>query len=157
MKINHIILIVSVFVSFTLGAQVNKKQLTGTHWTGNCLGMNCDTMEFVAQKKYKEKFYQWGAYLEGKEFKKDGTVQKYYNIFCITESNPKETSTSTWRWDGERLIIDSDQRTEIYEVILLTRKKKLLKLVHYKGKENNSKEELKLLQKKFMDKKIEEK
>lgn len=141
-----------LLLSTYLTAQVNKKELTGKHWTGNCTGMNCDTMEFVAQKKYKEKFYQWGGFLEGKEFKKDGTAQKYYNIFCSTESDPKQAATSTWRWDGNQLIIDSEQMTEIYEVILLTKRKMLLKLVHYKGKEKNTKEELKLLQKKFMEK-----
>jgi len=102
--------------------------------------MNCDTMSFRAHKKYDSKYYQWGKCPEGWDFVNDSVIQKYYNILCSSESDPKCSFSSQWTLHGDTLEIDSYNMNEKYFIISLRRSELKVKLIRYYAKELKPKE-----------------
>lgn len=109
-------------------AQINSSLLKGKHWAGN-YNNSGDTIVFIAHKKYNGCYYQWGGSSEGWEFMNDSMVQKYYNVFCSSESDPKTLFTSEWKLRGDTLEIDSENMSEKYLILKLSGDKMRVKLL----------------------------
>jgi hypothetical protein len=133
---NLIILAIFSFIfSYSNKNGITKNDLFPRHWAGSCNNVNCDTMTFGSHKKYNAKFYQWGAYAEGFEFNKDGTVSTFHNIHCSNESSPVDNYVSNWYWMGkDSLVIDNRIMNITYKVISLNKNELRIKLLNYKMK-----------------------
>lgn len=108
---------------------INKKELIGKHWVGNLT--DSINYSFEAKSKYNSKFYQWGSgYSEGLEFINDGSVYRYHNILCSTESNPQELPAAKWKLYNDTLSIYTEYLTEQFKITLISKKQMKLRILN---------------------------
>jgi hypothetical protein len=131
-----IFIFISVLFSFTeSNDKFNCENLFGKHWAGGCVSNHCDTLRFLAFKKYDSRRYQWASgYSEGVEFYRDGKAQTYSNVLCSSESDPVDSYTSTWKLKNDTLLLDEYNIIITYKIILLSKKEMKLLELGYKVK-----------------------